>query len=146
MDENGAKKRDENSENWSNEDWQNYFAEVQKEEERKDHFRQIGKLGGRPKKDETLNTSIRVRLTSAEKKKAQNRADKLGVTLSEYCRKAIENKPFPDKERNLTLLEYRTNFQRISNFFKRDIWSDSERAEYLKELKSVIEQIKRNLG
>ncbi len=146
MKDNEYNKRSENTEEWSDNEWQEYFSEVEQKDKESQHFREIGKLGGRPKKDTTQNERITVRLTSLEKRKAEEKAEKLGVTLSEYCRRAIENKPFPDKERNLVLLEYRTNFSRLSNYFKRNIWSESEKSEFLKELRVLIDQLKKELG
>ena len=54
----------------------------------------------------------------------------------------ILEKEIPDYEKNVLLTEYATNFRRIANYMKREIFSAQERAGLLREIEEAIKGIK----
>lgn len=129
-------------ENIENIDWEKHFEN----ELKKEKFIEYGKKGGRPIKDQKRTERVHIRMTKEAKKLAIEKADKIGISFPEYCRKAIENKPLPNVEKTKILLEYRTNFNRISNHFKSNIWTEEERKEYLKLIKETIQKLNKEIG
>lgn len=78
----------------------------------------------RPEQIVKRSTEIRFRVTPLEKKVIQITADKTGLTVSDYVRKAAMNKTvrvrFSDEELEAykTLQEYHKHFSRIANLIK----------------------------
>ena len=70
-------------------------------------------------------TYIKFRCTVYEKKLLQKRAKRAGISLSEYCRSTafgqnvIERLSMEQLECYNTLVDYKNNFTRIGNMFKR---------------------------
>ena len=108
-------------------------------------FVEFGKLGGRPKKEIKKSERITFRFTPDEMKFLKEEAEKNKLTLTEYGRIILLNKTFPEKEKNLALIQYANNFSRLSNFIKSGIFNSEEKEYFLKELEDTIKGIRNNL-
>ena len=75
-------------------------------------------------------------------KKLQARADKKKLKLTDYSRIILLDKELPDYEKNIMLTEYATNFRRIGNYMKKEMFTEKERADLLREIEDTIKGIK----
>ena len=114
--------------------------ENRKEEIRKKRA-EGGKKGGRPKKDNSLKKQINVKYSERDYLRILSTAEALKISPAELIRRSSLGLEIPDKERNEILKSYRGNFNRIGNFFRSQIWDESEKAEFRKELREVIKLI-----
>ncbi|MRM86533.1 hypothetical protein D1002_11785 [Riemerella anatipestifer] len=124
---------------------QEQFSESKHKEEIRKKRAEGGKKGGRPIVNEVRNIQKNVRLNKFEEKKIFETSQAYGISISELFRRSALNVPMPDPERNKLLSEYRTNFSRISNIFRSDIWEWSEKEEFKSEIKKVIQLIRNHL-
>ena len=111
----------------------------------KNKFVEFGKLGGRPKKEIKKSERITFRFTPDEMKFLKEESEKNKLTLTEYGRIILLNKTLPEKEKNLSLIQYANNFSRLSNFIKSGIFNSEEKEYFLKELEDTIKGIRNNL-
>ena len=91
-------------------------------------------------------TSIRFRCSIYEKKLLKKRAERAGMSLSEYCRSSamgndiIERLSNEQLECYKTLIDFKNNFSRIANMFRgRD-------PRLAKEVTVLAEQIRNHLS
>ncbi|WP_312903161.1 plasmid mobilization protein [Chryseobacterium taichungense] len=124
------------------EDWEALFTEGFEQIDRQNQFRERGKLGGRPKLNVPKSERLALRFTVQEMKKLKERADKKKLKLTDYSRIILLEKEIPDYEKNILLTEYATNFRRIGNYMKREIFTPEERAGLLREIEEAIKGIK----
>ena len=124
------------------EDWESSFLKEIERANRQNQYIERGKLGGRPKSDAPKTERLALRFTPSEMKILQNRADKKRLKLTDYSRIILLDKQLPDYEKNVMLMEYGTNFRRIANYMKKDIFSEKERADLLKEIEDTIKGIR----
>lgn len=124
------------------EDWEALFTEGFEQIDRQNQFRERGKLGGRPKLNAPKSERLALRFTVQEMKKLKERADKKKLKLTDYSRIILLEKEIPDYEKNILLTEYATNFRRIGNYMKREIFTPEERAGLLREIEEAIKGIK----
>lgn len=124
------------------EDWEALFTEGFEQIDRHNQFRERGKLGGRPKLNAPKSERLALRFTVQEMKKLKERADKKKLKLTDYSRIILLEKEIPDYEKNILLTEYATNFRRIGNYMKREIFTPEERAGLLREIEEAIKGIK----
>lgn len=127
------------------EDWESLFVEEFAKADRQNQYRERGKLGGRPKLDAPKSERLALRFTVQEMKKLKERADKKKLKLTDYSRTILLEKELPDYEKNILLTEYATNFRRISNYMKREIFTPEERAGLLREIEEAIKGIKTHI-
>ncbi|WP_339628843.1 mobilization protein MbpA [uncultured Maribacter sp.] len=86
-------------------------------------------------------TYIKFRCSIYEKKLLRKRAERAGLSLSEYCRstafdrRIVERLTEEQMECYKTLITYKTNFTRIGNMFKRH---NPKLAEEVQKLASEI--------
>lgn len=104
-----------------------------------------GKLGGRPKIDNSKKKQVNVKFSEKDYLQVSEVASSYGMTLQDFIRRRSLNVPLRDGNRNEILLEYRTNFKRISNIFRKDIWTENEKNELKTELEEVIKLIQKNI-
>ncbi|MBD3906408.1 hypothetical protein NAL32_21000 [Chryseobacterium sp. Ch-15] len=129
-------------EDQNTEDWEALFKEEFENVDRQNQFRERGKLGGRPKINEPKSERLALRFTPLEMKMLKERADKKKLKLTDYSRTILLEKELPDYEKNIMLTEYATNFRRISNYMKKEIFTPEERARLLREIEEVIKGIR----
>ena len=120
-------------------------ADNRKEEIRKKRA-EGGKLGGRPKKENPKKKQVNVSFIEKDYLQVLEVANSYGMTLQDFIRRQCLNVPLRDGKRNEILLEYRTNFKRISNIFRKDIWTESEKKELKTELEEVIKLLQKNIS
>lgn len=78
----------------------------------------------RPKQIVHRSNLIQFKVTPIEKRLIQRSADKLNMTISDLCRNAVLDikvyKPLSDEELEVykSLVRYKTDFDRIANYFK----------------------------
>ncbi|WP_395761850.1 plasmid mobilization protein [Elizabethkingia anophelis] len=105
---------------------------AQKEEEklaaekRRNYFREIGRKGGLKKKETVkLEKVIAVRLTEKEYVTIQQNAEIHKLTISVYARLILTERELKVNEfkTDEILLEYGTNFKRISNLLRNAEWN-----------------------
>ncbi|REC40814.1 plasmid mobilization protein, partial [Candidatus Chryseobacterium massiliense] len=113
------------------EDWESSFFKAIENVNRQNQYIERGKLGGRPKSDAPKTERLALRFTPSEMKILQNRADEKKLKLTDYSRIILLEKQLPDYEKNDLLMEYGTNFRRIANYMKKDMFSEKERADLL---------------
>lgn len=101
-----------------------------------------GKLGGRPRAKIERKKQVNVGISENEYSKLSMVAEAHKITVPELFRRSAFQVPMPDGERNKILVEYRVNFSRISNIFRRDIWDEEEKNKFGRELNEVIFQIR----
>lgn len=118
--------------------------QTRKEEIRKKRA-EGGKKGGRPVLTKKREIKKFFRINEIEQKHITEVSEAWEVSESEYFRRCIMGVVMPDGERNKILSEYHTNFKRIGNIFRKDIWDESEKEYFKKELTEVIQLIKKNL-
>jgi len=123
-------------------DWESSFFKAIENVNRQNQYIERGKLGGRPKSDAPKTERLALRFTPSEMKILQNRADKKKLKLTDYSRFILLEKQLPDYEKNVMLMEYGTNFRRIANYMKKDMFSEKERADLLKEIEDTIKGIR----
>ena len=104
-----------------------------------------GKKGGRPVLTKKREIKKFFRINEIEQKHITIASEAWGVSESEYLRRCATGVPMPDAERNKILSACHTNFKRISNIFRRDIWDDSEKEHFISELAEVIQLVKKNI-
>lgn len=124
------------------EDWEALFHEGFKKADRQNQFIERGKLGGRPKLSASKSERLALRFTVSEMKILKERADKKRLQLTDYSRLILLEKELPDYEKNIMLTEYATNFRRIGNYMKKEIFTSEERLTLLKEIEQAIKGIK----
>jgi len=124
------------------EDWESEFLEDFEKVDRQNQYRERGKLGGRPKLNAPKSERLALRFTVQEMKKLKERADKKKLKLTDYSRIILLDKELPDYEKNIMLTEYATNFRRIGNYMKKEIFTPEERAGLLREIEEAIKGIK----
>ena len=129
-------------EDQNTEDWESLFKEEFENIDRQNQYRERGKLGGRPKLSAPKSERLALRFTVAEMKKLKERADKKKLKLTDYSRIILLEKELPDYEKNILLTEYATNFRRIGNYMKKEIFTPEERAGLLREIEEAIKGIK----
>lgn len=129
-------------EDQNTEDWEALFTEGFENIDRQNQLRDRGKLGGRPKLNAPKSERLALRFTVQEMKQLKERADKKKLKLTDYSRIILLEKEIPDYEKNIMLTEYATNFRRIGNYMKKEIFTPEERARLLKEIEEVIKGIK----
>lgn len=120
-------------------------ADNRKEEIRKKRA-EGGKLGGRPKIDNSKKKQVNVKFSENDYLQVLEVANSYGMTLQDFIRRRSLDVPLRDGKRNEILLEYRTNFKRISNIFRKDIWTESEKKELKNELEEVIKLLQKNIS
>lgn len=123
-------------------DWESLFVEGFEKADRQNKLIERGKLGGRPKLAAPKTERLALRFTPAEMKILKGRADKKKLQLTDYSRIILLEKQLPDYEKNVMLTEYATNFRRIANYMKKEMFSEKERADLLKEIEVAIKGIK----
>jgi hypothetical protein len=123
-------------------DWEALFEEEFKNLDRQNQYRERGKLGGRPKLNEPKSERLALRFTVQEMKLLKARADKKKLKLTDYSRIILLEKQLPDYEKNIMLTEYATNFRRIGNYMKKEIFTPEERTGLLREIEEAIKGIK----
>ena len=123
-------------------DWEALFEEEFKNLDRQNQYRERGKLGGRPKLNEPKSERLALRFTVQEMKLLKARADKKNLKLTDYSRIILLEKQLPDYEKNIMLTEYATNFRRIGNYMKKEIFTPEERTGLLREIEETIKGIK----
>ena len=101
--------------------------------------REINK-GGRPKKEVSKSARIHLRFTPMEKKAVEVKAEKMNMNLQDFCRSVLLEKELPDFEKNKMLIKYAHNFTLISNYMKRQIFTEQERAVLLQEKFQYVKQ------
>ena len=115
--------------------------------EEKNDFREYGKLGGRPKKEiKKERKRVNLSFSIEEYKKLEKRAEKHNMKLTEYCYKLISEKELPNYEENKVLIQYGSNFSRISNYMKRGVFNQMEKDRLIKEIEEVISGIKKTMN
>lgn len=124
------------------EDWEALFKEEFENIDRQNQYRERGKLGGRPKLNAPKSERLYLCFTPFEIKKLKERADKKNMKLTDYSRIILLDKELPDYEKNIMLTEYATNFRRIANYMKKEIFTPEERAGLLREIEEAIKGIK----
>lgn len=124
---------------------QEQFSESKRKEEIRKKRAEGGKKGGRPIVNKIRNIQKNIRLNEQEEKRIFEMAKAYGISESELFRRSALGVPMPNADRNKLLSEYRTNFSRISNIFRSDIWEWSEKEEFKTELKEVILLLKNHL-
>lgn len=129
-------------EDQNTEDWDSLFKKEFENVDRQNQFRERGKLGGRPKLDAPKSERLALRFTPSEMKMLKERADKKNLKLTDYSRILLLEKELPDYEKNIMLTEYATNFRRIGNYMKKEMFTEKERADLLKEIEEAIKGIK----
>lgn len=129
-------------EDQNQDDWEQLFTSEVEEINRQNQYIERGKLGGRPKLSVSKSERLALRFTPSEMEKLKERAYKKNLKLTDYSRIILLEKEIPDYETNITLTAYATNFRRISNYMKKDIFTPEERAGLLKEIESTIEGLK----
>lgn len=129
-------------EDQNTEDWDSIFKREFEKTDRQNQYRERGKLGGRPKISEPKTERLALRFTPLEMKRLKERADKKKLKLTEYSRIILLEKELPDYEKNIMLTEYATNFRRIGNYMKKEMFTEKERADLLKEIEDTIKGIK----
>ncbi|MGI9528011.1 MAG: hypothetical protein ACR2MS_12960 [Weeksellaceae bacterium] len=128
------------------EKWNQELIVKSQKEKKKNQYREWGKLGGRPQKGkDKLSEKMMLSLTVEQKRKLDLLSKSFGIKPQELLRNLISNTEPRDPERNKILLEYRTNFKRISNHFKSGVWTLSEKKKFTSELNAVILLIENNL-
>ncbi|MEG1238259.1 hypothetical protein SAMN05421796_11322 [Chryseobacterium piscicola] len=123
-------------------DWESEFIEDFKKVDRQNQYREQGKLGGRPKLSASKSERLALRFTVSEMKMLKERADKKHLKLTDYSRIILLEKEIPDYEKNDTLTEYATNFRRIANYMKKEMFTEKERADLLEEIEATIKGIR----
>lgn len=111
----------------------------------KNKFIEWGKLGGRPKKINSKSERITLRFTPDEMEIIKKESVKNEISLTDYCRVILLNKTIPEREKNLTLIEYGNNFSRLSNFIRMGIFNQEEKGHFLAELDETIKGIKNSI-
>jgi hypothetical protein len=102
---------------------------------------------------EVLNTRTTVRYKSSEYQKVKEKAKEAGVSFSEFCRQStiegfVHAIPLAHDINEIRLfknllLEYRTNFSRISNIIKTsDPVLNNEITQVKNSIQAVIEKIR----
>ena len=129
-------------EDQNTEDWESFFHKEFEKADRQNRFIERGKLGGRPKLSAPKSERLALRFTVSEMKMLKERADKKKLKLTDYARLILLDKQLPDYEKNIMLTEYATNFRRIGNYMKKDIFTVEERLTLLKEIEEAIKGIK----
>lgn len=124
---------------------QEQFSESKRKEDIRKKRAEGGKKGGRPVVNKIRNIQKNIRLNEQEETQIFEIAQAYGISESELFRRSALNIPMPDPERNKLLSEYRTNFARISNIFRSEIWEWSEKEDFKNELKEVIQLLKNHL-
>ena len=127
----------------------NQLARQMEQQNRKEEIRRKraegGKKGGRPVLNKKRDIKKFFRINEIEEKHIKEVSEAWGVRESEYFRRCAMGIVMPDAERNKLLSEYHTNFKRISNIIKKDIWDEADKEYLKKELSEVIQLIKKNL-
>lgn len=129
-------------ENKNIEDWESLILEEFEKTGKREEYVQRGKLGGRPKLTTSKSERLGLRFTPTEMKLLKERAEKKKLQLTDYSRIILLEKELPDYEKNIMLTEYATNFRRIANYMKKEIFTPGERADLLGEIEEVIKGIK----
>lgn len=129
-------------EDQNTEDWEAQFREEFEQIDRQNQYRERGKLGGRPKLNAPKSERLALRFTVQEMKKLKERADKKKLKLTDYSRIILLDRELPEYEKNIMLTEYATNFRRIGNYMKKEIFTPEERAGLLREIEEAIKGIK----
>ena len=104
-----------------------------------------GKKGGRPVLTKKREIKKFFRINEIEQRHITEVSSAWGVSESEYLRRCATGVAMPDAERNKILSMCHTNFKRISNIFRRDMWDEEEKEQFRKELSEAIHLIKSNL-
>ena len=128
--------------------FEEFAREFEQKEKLKNHYKKLGeygKLGGRPKVLNKKNKVVGVRMTTTEDAFISQKAKEYNLSKSEFSRLRIFDREFPNKERDLLLLEYRSNFNRISNLIKTKLFNQTLQSEFLREIKKVVELIDKYL-
>lgn len=123
-------------------DWESLLHAEFEKVDRQNQYRERGKLGGRPKISAPKSERLALRFTPAEMKILKERADKKKLKLTDYSRLILLEKELPDYEKNILLTNYATNFRRIGNYMKKEMFTEKERADLLKEIEEAIKGIK----
>lgn len=137
-----------NSNNWLKdfEKWSQEILDKKENERKKNQYRERGKLGGRPKKYHNKKSKkILLSLTPIQKEILDKVSESYGIKPQELIRHLILNTTPKDAERNKILIEFRTNFRRISNHFKSNVWTNAEKEKYKSEINKIISLIENEL-
>ncbi|WP_144283980.1 plasmid mobilization protein [Chryseobacterium echinoideorum] len=126
-------------------DWESFFHQEFEKVNRQNQYRERGKLGGRPKVNAPKSERLALRFTVHEMKNLKERADKKKLKLTDYSRIILLEKELPDYEKNIMLTEYATNFRRIANYMKKEMFTEKERADLLREIEDTIKGIKTHI-
>lgn len=104
-------------------------------------------LGGRPKAIVAREKVIKIRCTPMEKAMIENLAESTGLTTANYCRSVVldysPKAKLTDEEEEAykTLVEYKTNFKRISNYIQNNQAVSDEILKLCKELDKHLKNI-----
>jgi hypothetical protein len=126
-------------------DWESFFQQEFEKVNRQNQYRERGKLGGRPKVTAPKSERLALRFTVQEMKNLKERADKKKLKLTDYSRIILLEKELPDYDKNILLTEYATNFRRIANYMKKEMFTEKERADLLREIEDTIKGIKTHI-
>jgi len=124
------------------EDWESLLHAEFEKVDRQNQYIERGKFGGRPKINTPKSERLALRFTPSEIKMLKERADKKKLKLTDYSRLILLEKELPDYEKNIMLTNYATNFRRIGNYMKKEMFTEKERADLLKEIEEAIKGIK----
>jgi len=131
---------------------QEFIYEVAKEneakiaqEKRKKHFQELGRKGGlKTKENKKLDKVISIRMTNSEYENLIQKQEKYPLKLSTYIRNILFEKELKINEfqTDEVLLQYGTNFKKISNLLRNREWNVFEnKIEILVRIENLIEMI-----
>lgn len=132
-------------EDQNQDDWEKLFTNEVEKLNRQNQYIERGKLGGRPKLSASKSERLALRFTPLEMKKLKENAERKNMKLTDYSRIVLLEREIPDYEKNITLTEYATNFRRIGNYMKKEIFTPEERAVLLREIESTIQGLKMHI-
>ncbi|MBS9766535.1 MAG: hypothetical protein KGV44_03210 [Flavobacteriaceae bacterium] len=128
-------------------DWEEKKKETQYKEDRKKYFTELGKKGGRPRKEK--EKKIHKILCSFDESELEhlNRLAQ-NCTKQEVIRRLVLGKEIRNAKENQQLAQIIILLQRNKNWFGKDFWNEKEKVFYKNNLSQVInltKQILKNL-
>ncbi|WP_343643391.1 hypothetical protein [Chryseobacterium sp.] len=121
------------------------YQESQRKAEIRKKRAEGGKKGGRPVLEKKRKIQKNIKFYETEILHLEAKARTYNISLTELIRRGALGIPMPDKERNILLSEYKTNFRRIANIFRSDKWNEEDKKVFKTELQEVISLIKKSL-
>jgi hypothetical protein len=122
------------------------FLKILDEEITNNKFKEWGKLGGRPQKENKKSERITLRFTPDEMNILKKESERKDISLTDYSRIILLNKTVPDVEKNLQLIEYANNFSRLTNFIRSGIFNAEEKKYFLEELEATMKGIRNSIN